>query len=136
MTNPLVGRTITSLKMAKDKLALLFEVEGCDPIRVGVDAYCCSYTWIENIEVPALGFPAKVVSVDDIDLPGSNDNDPEHDCLQVYGCKIITDRGELIIDYRNSSNGYYGGNLSWPGEYHYGGVYNQNDSEDDWADVT
>ena len=28
--------------------------------------------------------------------------------------KITTDRGEIVIDYRNSSNGYYGGNLTGP----------------------
>jgi hypothetical protein len=77
------------------------------------------------------------LAVDDLELPGSDDNHPEHDCLQVYGLKVTTNKGEIVIDYRNSSNGYYGGNLSWPDDrYFYGGVYGQNVSSQNWVDVT
>lgn len=135
MTNPLIGKTINSIKLADDKIAILFATDAGD-IIAECDADCCSSTWIEHIELPALGFPAMVVAVDDLDLPGSEYDHPEHDCLTVYGCKITTDKGEMIIDYRNASNGYYGGSLTWPGEYHYGGVYGQNDSTKNWVDVT
>lgn len=118
-TNPLIGKTITGMQIAEDKEALRFILSDGELI-VSVDADCCSHTWIEHVELPALGFPAQVVAVDDLDLPGSDDNHPEHECLQVYGCKVTTDRGEIVIDYRNSSNGYYGGvygqansNMKW-----------------------
>lgn len=136
MSQFLVGKTLTGIKIASDREALLFETSDGNAI-VKTDADCCSHTWIEHIELPALGFPATVLSVEDLDLPGSDDNHPEHDCLQVYGCKIVTDRGEIIIDYRNSSNGYYGGSLSWPDDdYFYGGVYGQNVSNEDWKEVS
>ena len=32
-------------------------------------------------------------------------------CVAYYGLKITTDNGRAVIDYRNSSNGYYGGSL-------------------------
>jgi hypothetical protein len=110
--NRLVGKKIEKIYISKCKSAIIFI---CENGSVGAYCYadCCSYTWIEHIELPALGFPATVVSVDDLDLPGSDENHPEFDYLQVYGCKITTDRGEIIIDYRNSSNGYYGGDLVW-----------------------
>jgi len=31
------------------------------------------------------------------------------DCVAYYGLKITTEKGRAMIDYRNDSNGYYGG---------------------------
>jgi len=136
MANVLIGKKITQIKIADDKEAILFICDDCE-IKARCDAECCSNTWIEHIELPALGFPALVVAVDDLDLPGSENDHPEYDCLQVYGCKITTDKGDIVIDYRNSSNGYYGGNLSWPDDIcFYGGVFNQNVSTENWVDVS
>lgn len=132
-TNPLIGKTITDMQIAADRQALRFILTDGEMV-VGVDADCCSYTWVENIELPALGFPAVVVSVEDLDMPEQPPSQfhKDPDVLAYYGCKIVTDRGEIVIDYRNDSNGYYGGSLSWPGEYFYGGVFGQNKSAQEW----
>ena len=138
MTHCLQDKTITGLEIAEDKEAIRFLIEGDDPIIAKCDADCCSHTWVEHIELPAMGFPAKVLGIEEIDLPGSADNHPDHDCLQVYGTKITTDKGDIVIDYRNSSNGYYGGSLSWPHEddRFYGGVWGQNISKEEWKQVS
>lgn len=136
-TNVLVGKTVTGMKIADDRQALLFETDA-GAIKVLVDADCCSYTWIESIELPALGFPAKVSCVSDLNMPEGEESafHPDADHLQFYGCKITTDRGDIVIDYRNDSNGYYGGNLSWPSDsYFYGGVYGQNISKEKWVEI-
>lgn len=135
--NPLVGKTITGIEIAADRQALRFILADGEVV-VDVDADCCSYSWIEHVELPALGFPATVVSVDDIEMPDGTASPfhPDTDVLAFYGCKIVTDRGEIVIDYRNDSNGYYGGSLSWPGGYHYGGVYGQNNSKHEWKPLT
>lgn len=134
MSNFLVGKTITGMKIAEDKKALLFITDQGEAV-VKVDGDCCSSSWVESIELPALGFPAKVTAVSDLDLPGVDQKD-EYDFIAVYGCKITTDKGEIVIDYRNSSNGYYGGNLSWPDDkYFYGGVHGQNVSNEKWVDI-
>ena len=136
--NPLIGKTLTGMKIAEDRQALLFQTADGD-IVVGVDADCCSYTWVEHVELPALGFPALVTAVDDLDMPQDPKPSTFHtdpDSLQFYGCKISTDRGEIVIDYRNSSNGYYGGSICWPDEtYYYGGVFGQNVSKNEWQDI-
>ncbi len=130
--NILVGKTITGIMLAEDKEAILFQTTDGDIVaRCGAD--CCSHTWIENIELPTSGFPAIVLSAQDIEMPDLGNGDAE--CIQYYGFKITTEKGDIVIDYRNESNGYYGGNLSWPGEYHYGGVFNQNDSNEKWKEV-
>ena len=134
MTNVLINKTINNIKIADDKLALLFETNDGDFI-VNVEGDCCSSSWIESVELPALGFPATVVSVENIEMPDLGQPD-EYDYIQYYGCKIVTDKGEIVIDYRNESNGYYGGSLRWPDEkYYYGGVYAQNVSDEKWVDI-
>jgi len=113
--NILIGKTLLGVTLEDDRSGLTFDL-GEEILHVGVDADCCSYTWIESIELPALGFPATVFSVDDLELPHYPDSEfhPNSDVEAYYGCKISTDKGEIIIDYRNDSNGYYGGSLWWP----------------------
>lgn len=134
MSDFLVGKIIKGIKIAKDKQALLFVCEDGEHI-VKCDADCCSQTWIESVDLPALGFPCNVVSQKDLHLnlePLSND---EFECCQFYGHEIVTDKGAITIDYRNESNGYYGGDLSWPDEYFYGGVYAQCVSNEEWESI-
>ncbi len=135
--NLLTGKVITNIEIAEDRQAIRFVLADGELI-VNVDADCCSYSWVEHVELPALGFPATVVSIEDIDMPDGSSSSfhTAADVLAYYGCKIVTDRGEIVIDYRNDSNGYYGGSLSWPGEYHYGGVYGQNVSKHEWKQIT
>lgn len=139
MSNSLVGKTITGIKIAEDSKALLISTTAGDLV-VRVDADCCSHTWIENVELPALGFPALVTAVEELDLPADyyarHPGPAEEESLALYGAKIVTDRGEIVIDFRNESNGYYGGNLVWPGDgYFYGGVFEQSVSNEKWRDL-
>lgn len=126
----LVGKTLSKVELASDKLAIRFTVDG-ETVVAKCDADCCSSTWIESVEMPAGGLPAKILCIGDLELPEDRDRDGE--LVQFYGLKLTTDKGDLVLDYRNESNGYYGGNLSWPGEYHYGGVYGQNNSTEEWV---
>jgi hypothetical protein len=110
----LVGKVLTGVFVADDKESISFAIKDSDnPIVAECDADCCSHTWVESIEFPALGFPATVLSVEDLDMPDLGDM-PGCDVVAYYGFKIITDHGEIVIDFRNDSNGYYGGNLQWP----------------------
>ena len=134
-THCLVGKTINGIKIAADKKALLFVTDDGN-IIAKTDGDCCSSTWVEHMELPAMGFPAKVSAAEDIDMPDLGSPD-EYESLAYYGFKITTDKGVIVIDYRNESNGYYGGNLSWPDDdYFYGGVHGQNISNEEWQDVT
>ena len=135
MENKLIGKKIVNVKIAEDKLAMLFVCDNGEELVVRVDAECCSYTWIESVELPALGFPFTVIACDDLDMNKEPLENEEYECLQFYGAKITTDKGDMVIDYRNDSNGYYGGDIVWPGEGFYGGVYGQNESNMDWRDI-
>lgn len=134
MTKSLTGKTITGMKIADDKHAILFQTTDGDVVAQ-TDGDCCSFTWIESVELPARGFPAVVQSVTDLDMPSLGNTD-EWQEISYYGCKVTTDKGDIVIDYRNESNGYYGGNLSWPdNDYYYGGVHGQNVSTNKWVDI-
>jgi len=134
MSDFLVGKIINEIKIADDKKALLFVTDEGEVV-VKVEGDCCSDSWVEGIELPALGFPANVISVVDLDMP-DREQDDDYEVVAFYGCKISTDKGDIVIDYRNSSNGYYGGNLSWPDDsYFYDGVYGQNVSEEEWREI-
>ncbi|MGW1422738.1 DUF7448 domain-containing protein [Bradyrhizobium manausense] len=124
----LVGKTLSKVELAADKKAIRFTVDG-EEIIAKCDGDCCSDTWIESIEMPAGGIPAKILGAEELSLPSASDE------LALYGLKLTTDKGDLVLDYRNESNGYYGGNLSWPGDYHYGGVYGQNNSKEEWQPI-
>lgn len=125
--NPLVGKNVMAVSLAEDGGAIKFEIEDGQSLVVKVDGDCCSHSWIEHVEAPE-NMLGTVTAVEDVDMPDLG-NQPDHDSMKYYGCKIHTDKGSSLIDYRNDSNGYYGGMLCWPGEYHYGGVYGQNISK-------
>ena len=117
MTHPLEGKTITGIKIADDKEALKFETMEGDVIAIAYGD-CCSTTWVEHVDLPARGFPAVVQSVEDLSLD-KEDEEREWTFIQFYGLKIVTNNGDIIIDYRNESNGYYGGSLEFEGWAHH-----------------
>lgn len=139
----LVGKTILSVKIATDRMALLFSFNDGTSLVARTDGDCCSQTWIEHVELPT-EFPAKIISAGSIELNIDDVTNDDYECLSFYGYKISTDKGDMVIDYRNSSNGYYGGDIvfgkreDWPeDEYYsfYGGVYGQNISNEEWEDI-
>lgn len=135
MKNVLVGKTIQAVYLSQDREAIKFVLDNGDEVIARCDGDCCSYTWIESVELPSL--PAHVRSAEDVDLPETASvHETSVDCVAYYGLKLVTSTGHLIIDYRNNSNGYYGGSLVWPGDYFYGGVYDQNGSTEGWVKLS
>jgi hypothetical protein len=53
-----------------------------------------------------------VVDDDGVDVP-----DADHECLTVYQTHFRTERGDVTLEFRNSSNGYYGGYLIYEGAF-------------------
>jgi hypothetical protein len=139
--NPLVGQTITKVWVAEDKGGIKFDLEGGQSVTARADGDCCSHTWIENVQGVEQIIGSPIVSVEDVDMPDLGSPD-EYDVLAYYGCKITSGKGFALIDFRNESNGYYGGSLVWPSmdedgyDYFYGGVHGQNVSKEDWREVS
>jgi hypothetical protein len=132
--NKLLGKKIIEIEIADEKDFLKF-ITDSEPVFMQVEADCCSTSWIEHISLPEL--PAVCLKIEDVEMPKpskeelykhaqlnySSGFDPEGteeekdlisgSCLKCYGLKIITDKGYLDIEYRNSSNGFYGGRMQF-----------------------
>lgn len=136
METPLSGIVLNGIDMSKDSISIRLNTQHGPLIGV-CDADCCSETWIENVEIPALGFPCTVVSATELEMPESREaeGDEPQEYIEFYGIKFITDKGEIVIDYRNASNGYYGGSLEWNSEGFYGGVFGQQEPDQEWMDI-
>ena len=135
MANVLVGKILKGVMLADDRKALRFALADGEYVVAQIDGDCCSDSWVEGIELPALGFPCVVLEVNDLGLAVRYVLH-EEGVTAMYGCQIKTSSGDMVIDYRNESNGYYGGNLCWPDESFYGGVYGQNVSTMNWQNVS
>jgi len=76
---------------------------------------CCSRSWIEHIDGVnyLIGHEIMSVKVMYMPKPAKNHHNcvKEWDVVKYYSVKITTDEGICDIDFRNSSNGYYGGSF-------------------------
>ena len=94
---------------------LVFEFADGKTMRLETEADCCSSTWIEHLTVPDDIDGATLVGIEDCGEWGEAKqtikDHPEHDCLQIYETRFRTTRGDVVCEYRNASNGYYGGDL-------------------------
>lgn len=105
----LLGKRILALKTDVEKQNILFETSE------GIFCYstageCCSSSWIEHFEGIQSLMGEIISAIEEIDLSERPDPTPEnHDCLRIYGYKFTTDKGHAVLDFRNDSNGYYGG---------------------------
>lgn len=118
------------LNQAKDIVIFRFE-DGLSKV-VSVDADCCSHSWIEHLEMPDSIAGATILSVDEPALDAWDSHECKesvrdkdykvieegcgHEVLAVYHTRFVTDKGDIILEYRNDSNGYYGGSLTDEGE--------------------
>lgn len=108
----LIGKYVTGLKVNDDQSILCVETRKATFI-FKTDADCCSETWFADIIGVKYLIGAIVEKVEDLELIdyNLNDNRCRQDEDSAYGIKLITNKGEANIIYRNSSNGYYGGGM-------------------------
>lgn len=107
----LIGRELVGVEVSADKERVTFRcVDGVQTF--GVTTECCDVAWIEHLELP-VGSARWVVTghrrLDErIDsAEGGGDND----VLRVYQDVFATSRGDIVLEYRHASNGYYDGGL-------------------------
>ena len=116
----LVGMTVERVELdAERETMTLHGTKGGAAVKAYLETEgdCCSQTWIESvIEEDAL-IGRTIIAVEDLELSAPfNGNektvhDKYEDSMEFYGFAMRTERGKCVIDYRNSSNGYYGGDI-------------------------
>ena len=108
----LIGKRIIKVSLNADRDKLLFDLETGPSIVAVTDGGGWSRSWIESLDAPD-ALLGTVHNVEDLELI-STVKIEAHDYHSFYGFKITTNKGTCVIDYRNRSNGYYGGSLDWP----------------------
>lgn len=107
----LIGKTLRAVEVGDEKQLLTLTFDGGLTALFRTYGDCCSQTWIEHFSVPDdLREGATLLAVDEMDEPDEF-QDPDLDCVRVYQTKFRTTRGDVVVEYRNASNGYYGGSL-------------------------
>ena len=116
----LVGKTIVSYSLDDAGQRLVLLIQDAKPIILETEGEGCSHLdgtshpWIESLDAPE-ALLGTVTDVEEIAMPDlGNIDGTRHtgvDEVTYYGLKITTDKGRCVIDYRNDSNGYYGGSL-------------------------
>ena len=117
----LVGKEIEYVEMDICGSAICFHLKDAPSVVLEARGDCCSESWIESIDAP-LALVGKVLSVEEIPMPflgnvgtAKHSLDDPHQyqgLISYYGLKITTVAGTAVLDYRNDSNGYYGGELA------------------------
>ena len=115
--NNLVGKRILSVAIVGDELH--FTPNDGPVIKYRTEADClCAHTWWESIDNEDALDNAVVISTENCDMPeepedpGEPEDPDDYTVIKYYGVKIHTDKGDCTIDFRNSSNGYYGGSYA------------------------
>lgn len=68
---------------------------------------CCSSSWIEHISYSPDVLGSHITSITHDELAPIEPN--EDTLIQVYQTHLHTPKGAITLEYRNESNGYYGG---------------------------
>lgn len=111
-----VGRRVVAVWAPAGARDVAFELDDGAFICADPEGDCCSTSWVEHVSGVRAAIGAEFVSVDERPELESHKNveDSGFESLALYGITLVTDRGERVdIDYRNESNGYYGGWLNW-----------------------
>jgi hypothetical protein len=98
--------------IAKNGSLMLVATSG-NIVRVELEGDCCSTSYFDDYsKIDALGLMGeRLMSIEDVsrDTP-EPDPVPHLDEAQEYHALIIkTDKQSITVDWRNESNGYYGG---------------------------
>lgn len=105
----MMGKPLASVEVSVDKELLTFTFQDGSTAAFRAEGDCCSSTWIEHLTVPDDMAGSVLEAV--IEGEPTEEQHPEHECLQTYKTTFRTPKGDIVVEYRNASNGYYGGYL-------------------------
>jgi len=110
----LLNRIITKVLVSDDQHRIQF-VTDQGPINYFLEADCCSETWFSDILNVSDIINSKVIEVSCLELPDYDcyDGRSRQEVDEVYGYSIKTEKGSCEVIFRNSSNGYYGGDIHY-----------------------
>lgn len=109
----LVGQTVVSIGVDDEQHLMTLRLAGGSDIILTTEGDCCSESWFADfLGVDAL-LNQPIEQFEEIELPDytTDDGRGRQDFDRVYGYRFTTPRGYADLIFRNSSNGYYGGEM-------------------------
>lgn len=107
----LIGKTITALRVNEYQSILAFDHPDGTSTAYQTYGDCCSETWFADITGVAALIGGTVAEAYCVEMEAVDDGRTRQGYDEFYGVKLRTDKGLADIVYRNSSNGYYGGDI-------------------------
>lgn len=117
----LVGRTVTAIHVDPTTHEDHYGPSGNNSLYLTTDTSifqfltdgdCCSESWWADVFSPKQVIGGKITEAVEIDLPQPTDERGRQEDDAAYGLRIRTNKGEGRFAFRNSSNGYYGGDCT------------------------
>lgn len=106
----LVGKRVSRAFINNyDQSSLLLEIDPGYFMVFTVEGDCCSESWFYHVLGVDNLIGQKITAVEEIEMSDPNDGISRQESDALYGIKITTERGYVDIEFRCSSNGYYGG---------------------------
>ena len=112
----IVGKNIAEAFINEDKKSILLVTKEGEKFYLNCDGDCCSETWIEHIHGFYWLVKSTIKSVEEVYI--GKVIPTRQDCDELYCLKIFMEQpkpwgsvSEFQIEFRNSSNGYYGGSI-------------------------
>lgn len=105
----LVGLTVRKVLFDFEEKEWMILETNKGSVALLTEGDCCSHSWIY-----ALTGVDNLVGQEILAVTNNyevNAFDDDHDYIRVYTVDIKTRRGVFTIEFRNSSNGYYGGSI-------------------------
>jgi hypothetical protein len=108
----LLGSRVKTILVSPDQEELVFKLRnGCDIVLI-TKADCCSETWFADIIGVSSLLDELITGVSILPDTFPDDDRSRQSYDTAYGFTLSTQKGVTTIAYRNSSNGYYGGDCT------------------------
>jgi len=109
----LIGKTVSGLRVNDDQSILVFDHPDGTHTAYRTYSECCSETWFADITGVNALIGQVVTAVEKVYMDAVDDGRTRQERDEFYGVKLTTIKGVADIVYRNSSNGYYGGDIDF-----------------------
>lgn len=115
----LLNQVVEHVYVNDDNTLIVFKTQDDKLFAYRAYGDCCSHSWINTLTGLAnlLDRPVQKVTLNKELRDEANDNG---NVIKYYGVTLETIKGFVDLEYRNSSNGYYGGSLDFDKTYSLG----------------
>ena len=110
----LVGKTIVKIEIDKEEQAYLrFTDDHEKQYTFIAEGDCCSESWFYHVLGVDTLLGNEITGGQSVEMGEIDDGKTRQEYDELYKITLITNKGMSDIEFRNSSNGYYGGWLSY-----------------------